>query len=430
MRVILLLHGIFISELVKYWFGLKRVFNLKPQRFNIIIIGYLVFCILVLAEIINLNTPFIMNFIIIIPILLISFSHIATIFKAFFLISCIDEIIGIVTDLIYKYFLHIDINDHLSYIINNVVMLIILIILPRIIRKNSRNIAKKIKRFLNVGIYIAIIFMGISLIFTIAGLNYASTLINNNKFIVYSNIMSIISLISVGFFGFIIMYIEANNKKIKKYLEMEIILSKTQKNYYEAMLAKEEDTRRFRHDINNHLMCIKELAKKEYFSEVVDYIERINSQQIEIQKRVYCTGNEVMDLILNYYLNQLNKDVKITILGKCIYNIDINNMELCIIFSNLIQNSVEELNRQNVESKYFKLGIHCGRDFVKIEILNSASFKEYSLHNELPKTNKSDYKNHGIGLNNAKETVEKNGGTFEIATSTNQFKVKIILPVC
>ncbi len=44
---------------------------------------------------------------------------------------------------------------------------------------------------------------------------------------------------------------------MKKYLETEKLLRQTQKSYYETMLQKEEDTRRFRHDIINHLMCLR-----------------------------------------------------------------------------------------------------------------------------------------------------------------------------
>ena len=54
---------------------------------------------------------------------------------------------------------------------------------------------------------------------------------------------------------------------------MEKTLKDTQKNYYEAMLAKEEDTRRFRHDVLNHLIALGELAKQGEMKPVADYVE-------------------------------------------------------------------------------------------------------------------------------------------------------------
>ena len=50
------------------------------------------------------------------------------------------------------------------------------------------------------------------------------------------------------------------NEKMKETVDIEKRLRNSQKNYYEMLLQKEEETRKYRHDITNHLMCLKALA--------------------------------------------------------------------------------------------------------------------------------------------------------------------------
>ena len=47
----------------------------------------------------------------------------------------------------------------------------------------------------------------------------------------------------------------------------------------------------------------------------------------------------------------------------------------------------------------------------------------------LPLTTKKNKKDHGIGLKNVKEMVEKNHGNFSWKCENREFKVVVILPV-
>ena len=46
----------------------------------------------------------------------------------------------------------------------------------------------------------------------------------------------------------------------------------------------------------------------------------------------------------------------------------------------------------------------------------------------MPKTVKNDKDNHGFGMRNVKETVEKNGGEFRWLQSETDFWVIVLLP--
>ena len=55
--------------------------------------------------------------------------------------------------------------------------------------------------------------------------------------------------------------------------------------------------------------------------------------------------------------------------------------------------------------------------------------KKYINKNGLPRSNKSDKKNHGIGMGNVKKAVERNNGKFEWYQEKEYFGVSIILPI-
>ena len=64
-----------------------------------------------------------------------------------------------------------------------------------------------------------------------------------------------------------------------------------------------------------------------------------------------------------------------------------------------------------------------------MEISNSISKQTEGIKGDLPKTTKKDKKNHGIGLRNVKETVEKNHGTFQWGVEDSCFRTVVTLPL-
>lgn len=281
---------------------------------------------------------------------------------------------------------------------------------------------------LKVWIYCAMVIMGISIPLTIGGLSYAVGYVNNSKFYKFTNVTSMFSFSSLVFLVLFIFYMNDINKKMKKNLEVERLLTETQKNYYEAMLKKEEATRRFRHDVINHLICLQGLAEKEDKRMVVDYIEQLQKQVVSIQQTCYTVGNEVIDATLNGLLPQL-KDAEVIVKGNCTESIAMSHVELCTIVANLLQNAVEELECLDIDEKYLKVNAVQGKQYMKLEIINCSAEKAIDKKSNLPISSKEDKKNHGIGLKNVKETIEKNHGTFSWECRDGEFRVTIALPI-
>lgn len=345
--------------------------------------------------------------------------------KLTFLISCIDYII----EIFIKFIDSISIKDESAWLISNLISLLVYSCIYIVQKNRKLRNDSKIRILRKVILYGGIIIMAITMPMTISGLNFFAEKSENLEQINSIRLLSAMSMIGMIMLVMFVIYINDTNKKIKQYLERERELKETQKKYYEAMLQKDEDTKKFRHDVSNHIMCIRELAEREELGEVKQYIDEMQGQIIKIQKRSYSIGNSVIDAVLNYYLPMLQEGVEIKVRGYLEEDLSISDVELCTIFSNIIQNSVEELKKQQNGRKYLEVKIHTGKQDFIIKVCNSAQGKKQRGKGNLTETSKSDKKNHGIGLKNVRETVEKNKGIFQWQSEEEEFKVKVILPL-
>lgn len=345
--------------------------------------------------------------------------------KLTFLILCIDYVVEIFIKLVKP----VGVRDESAWLISNLISLLVYgwICVMRRNRRLRNN--SKIQVLKQVILYVGIVMMAIAMPLTISGLGFFAESSESLESIKGIQLLSAMSMISMVMLVVFVIYINDTNKKIKQYLEIERALKETQKNYYEAMMQKEEDTKKFRHDVSNHIMCLRELAEREELRGVKQYITEMQGEMVKIQKQCYSVGNVVMDAVLNHYMQRLQESVEIKVQGYLEDNLPISDAELCTIFSNIMRNSVEELEKQQNVNKYLKVKAHIGSEDFTIEVCNSAQEKKEKGEGGLPETTKEDKSNHGVGLKNIKETVEKNKGIFRWESTVEEFKVKVILPL-
>lgn len=340
-----------------------------------------------------------------------------------------DSAIGMVLEILEDRMFLEKVPQEINWIINNLISISILLTICGVKKKRWMKDNRIFQLITKAMLYLCIAVMMIALPATVSGLAYFAEGINDPILTKKVQILTAIFLFSMIALAVFIIYVNDMNKKMKKYLEMEKTLKDTQKNYYEAMLAKEEDTRRFRHDVMNHLIALGELTKKGQVEPVADYVEEMQGNIVKIQQKCYSVGNTIIDSFLNYYVQMLDEEVEVKVTGCLTKELSISDVELCTIFSNLIKNSVEELKKPSESGKYLKIKVNSGQQAFQMEISNSISKQTEEIKGDLPKTTKKDKKNHGIGLRNVKETVEKNHGTFQWGVEDSCFRTVVTLPL-
>ena len=126
-----------------------------------------------------------------------------------------------------------------------------------------------------------------------------------------------------------------------------------------SLLEKEEETRRYRHDMYNHFLAIRGLAKEEKAEKTINYVEALETRWKTADRKVYDTGNMMLNLLLQEYLAE-RKDTKISILGYCKREMKMDEVDFCTIFSNLIQNASEEVGTTKSGQKVLYYGNTAG----------------------------------------------------------------------
>lgn len=293
-----------------------------------------------------------------------------------------------------------------------------------IIKEKKGNI--KEKKIPESAAYIAISITVWMVNMVITSLHFFQLYFTDKEAIIIMHIVEIMALISVFILIMLVYYIYNMNRHIQRINENEREARVMQKMFYEKLLEKEEDTRKFRHDMSNQLIYLQALLENGKTEELKKHMELLNHSMKEIHEKVYVTGNDMLDIMINYYKDHLNKETQIRVLGGMSGNIKADSVEQCVIFSNVIKNAIEEINRGEFEKPFITIKIENGEEMVGIIVENSSEEKK----NKKGKfqTSKRDIKNHGIGTSNIKETVKKCKGVCILQYENGTFTSKIYLP--
>lgn len=200
-----------------------------------------------------------------------------------------------------------------------------------------------------------------------------------------------------------------------------------QKEYFTKMLEKEQDTRRFRHDIANHLLVVKSLCQKNEYDDVESYIAELLEDIKSISGKRYDVGNEIINIIINYYFVSLPEKVNVKVRGYIGEIEMISQKDMCALVSNLVKNTVEAV--KDMENAQINFTVRRGTKFVCIELENSYKDKPVFDKNRIPKTSKSDSRNHGWGLQIVREVVDRYHGEIRYFTEKGKFKTEVYFPL-
>ena len=224
-----------------------------------------------------------------------------------------------------------------------------------------------------------------------------------------------------------VIYYFNGTEKYRLQNEMAEKYNEQQREYFTRLLEKEQDTKQFRHDIINHLLAMKDIADKEESFALQEYVQGL-LQDINSEKyKQYDIGIDVVNTVLNYYLLPIKDNCIITLNGYMEEIGHYDQKDLCTLFSNIIKNAVEAVEKVEETNREIHIHVNQGKKYLNIEIGNTMCQELVLDENGFPLTSKNDKTNHGLGLQNVKKVVEKYNGTYEIKIEKNTFITEIYL---
>lgn len=192
----------------------------------------------------------------------------------------------------------------------------------------------------------------------------------------------------------------------------------TQLYHYEQLEKMNAELRRFRHDYINHMKCVGSMALNRECDNILNYLDKL-SASFPKSSFLFETGNYIADAVLTE--KQINSPDNISIEFDGVVSTDIDNVDLCIILSNALDNAVEACclcDGDKIITVYsgFKHGYFVFK--IKNPTVNT------NVNGRIT-TTKSDKMNHGFGLANIKRTLKKYDGRLSTSCEDNIFTLNI-----
>lgn len=205
-------------------------------------------------------------------------------------------------------------------------------------------------------------------------------------------------------------------------IKTELAIVKEQIKHYNDITAAQAQTRKLKHDLSNHIISIKSYVEDGKKEECLQYLDSL-TDYADINSDVIDTGNSVIDAIFTAKRNlarerniDFSADVQIP------ENLKINSSDCCVIFGNALDNAIEACDKVQGD-KYIKVSLIYRDNSLMCKIVNSMS----EAKNPLLKTTKADKINHGIGLKNIRETLNKYSHMLRVEQNTGEFVLSFII---
>ncbi len=174
------------------------------------------------------------------------------------------------------------------------------------------------------------------------------------------------------------------------------------------------------HDMKHQ---IRKLGKEEALDEKV--IENI-SKYIKLYDSSISTDNDALNVILTEkMLLCSNKGIRFSIIADANLISFIKDEDIYSLFGNLIDNSIEAVEKLDDEHKTITLQIKSQGNTVYINIKNEFEGKIEIAHG-LPKSRKKNPIYHGFGLRSIQMIVQKYNGNMNFDFNNNVFNVTIV----
>ncbi|NMM65015.1 GHKL domain-containing protein [Clostridium sp. P21] len=248
-----------------------------------------------------------------------------------------------------------------------------------------------------------------------------NSLLGNIKMIGFASMALICSLFTI--------IISDKLLKENKLREKELLLKHQfymQAKHYKNLQKQFQNTRMFRHDLNNHLICMKNLMDNNDITNAIKYLEKITKSVENLNLKVN-TGNPFADAVISEKYNIcINKNILFKCDVRIPKNLAIDPFDLCVLLANALDNAIEaseKIIKKNIP-KFIHIKTILNKSFIIFEVKNST---EGWLNKDELTTNKGDDVNHGLGLLNIKNTAHKYFGTTYIETSENIFILNVML---
>ena len=185
--------------------------------------------------------------------------------------------------------------------------------------------------------------------------------------------------------------------------------------------------RGWRHDYKNHIAVMQATLGEGNYKELESYLGEL-VVDLNTVDTVVKTGNVMADAILNSKLALAKKKhIKTDVTAAVPQKLGINDVDLCVIIGNLLDNAMEACEKiENDSDKFIRIYIGVFKEQFYISVTNAMTGKP-KKQGKSYKTTKDE--SHGFGLMRVDSVVAKHSGFVNRQDEEGVFGTEIMLPM-
>lgn len=228
-----------------------------------------------------------------------------------------------------------------------------------------------------------------------------------------------LSLYISTFLAFYLFVRSQRQNQIIRYQEQAEQQMRFQLQHMDETILSQNKLRAMRHDMNSHLIALKSFFDARDFKGGSRYIENLDTQFQQAALSV-TTGNNALDSVLSAKRSLAeSKGIAFHTKIKIQENLPIAPEDCSIIFGNALDNALEACERLPADAeKSINLFLQQDATTIFCKITNTAPPNTEKTF----LTSKADEVNHGFGMKNIKEALEKYPSLYNFKQQENQFE--------
>ena len=200
---------------------------------------------------------------------------------------------------------------------------------------------------------------------------------------------------------------------------------KNQTEMYRSVYDNYEVQRKRAHEYKNQIMCMEALLQKKEYAELEKYITEIGGKLTDADSNIN-TNNTLIDAIINTKYREMEEQgILLVMKFNEMADLWMEDEDVVVILSNLLNNAIEACEK--CEEKTVKMKLMKESDDIIISVRNTYNGEIVMKGDEI-QTSKNDKAEHGLGIKNVIEAVEKYGGSYSINHDEKEFAFSICIP--
>ena len=197
---------------------------------------------------------------------------------------------------------------------------------------------------------------------------------------------------------------------------------------YGSLLEMYEKKSVLIHDTKNHIRVAAKLVEEGQEEEALSYLSQLAGLMCE-SRSIVRTNHKMLDSVLNMKLQEA-QEAQIEI--RCVYddmtNLKLTLMEVCALFTNLLDNAIESNNRCPAGEQR-RMDVACRRrgSMLVVSVSNPVCVEAVQETDGFFKTAKEDKDMHGFGMRSIRKVLENHDGYMKTDVRDGTFHTVIYL---